>query len=951
MIKRIGKLLLACSVMLSCIPSYAVMAADNDLTITVNNGSIQYSEGLKYKTNAKVQISSGYGNGLALETYSESVGQKGETIKIPNQTNSYIAVDVIDDLYANSTLNKYIEVEYDDAKHDSKAWICVEYVNAKGKRVYSEKAGVRNTGAKTATYTFCLDDARFDNSLDGYDFKLTNYLGDGSFKYSTSPFYIKSISVKTDNTVSPIDIDVTTKNKGNIFYTDDVTAFEVTYQNVLAEDVDFRVSYRIDNITTGTAVTVSEHFMDYTATAGQTMEEKIEPDVEDYGVYKLIISLSGTCSEGTINTSSETDFSVCVLNDTPNMHFGTLSREALGDLMLNAGIGTARDGYLIPYEKGYNYKFGQGWLPSLKNSEIYGIERIGSIMYSDGYSLPDPETQYKNMKNTALQFINTSRGLFDKISIGNEPELMNWVGDTSVSAKTTEDYRLLGERYGYMASAVAEAFRESGINAKLGAFETHLAHNVHGNTGWTREGMEAFYTAALEVMKAKGVLTEFDAYVFHGYLGNEDAEAVYDEDLAFAKGILDGYNYGNGTYEMWSTEGGFSTSTTRWYSNVIYGDEHEKANRIAKTYITMMGNDPSGVYLFYDFINDGDVNSEPEANFGMINASTRTKGTPYSAKQTYLAVAALNKLTGGMDTTEKLSLSEKDCYGYKFTNGTNSVYAYWWDNKPSNGKEFNEPITPDSAQHTVTPTVDLTNAHLYDFYGNELDKASFVADGKLIVTNDVIYVYTGDELKHSDKVIKSDIVNISGTIATGNADKNVSLIVVDEGTNFSSLPVGIKYVAQTTTDENGAYSFTAYMGENTNNLEAYIYTEENDDMRKLLFKSEGEDYSIVLKDGIFCVDEMSLDMLDMSNLKLRVRFSDKSENIENFRAYAVFYKAGMLSGMLAGEGDYEKGGDKLWMFGSDENDVFEYDTIKIMLWDSKMIPLVDAEVIYKALTE
>ena len=63
----------------------------------------------------------------------------------------------------------------------------------------------------------------------------------------------------------------------------------------------------------------------------KTIEEKIEPDVEDYGVYKLIISLSGTCSEGTINTSSETDFSVCVLNDTPNMHFGTLSREALGD--------------------------------------------------------------------------------------------------------------------------------------------------------------------------------------------------------------------------------------------------------------------------------------------------------------------------------------------------------------------------------------------------------------------------------------------------------------------------------------------------------------------------------------------------------------------------------------------------------------------------------------------
>ena len=55
--------------------------------------------------------------------------------------------------------------------------------------------------------------------------------------------------------------------------------------------------------------------------------------------------------------------------------------------------------------------------------------------------------------------------------------------------------------------------------------------------------------------------------------------------------------------------------------------------------------------------------------------------------------------------------------------------------------------------------------------------------------------------------------------------------------------------------------------------------------------------------------------------------------------------------MVAGEGDYEKGGDKLWVFGSDENDGFEYDTIKIMLWNSKMIPLVNADVMYKALTE
>lgn len=942
--------------MLSCVPAIGAEAAASALEITAQSDGIQISGGLRYKTNA-VYENADRQSGLVLRAYKESKGAKGETVKVPDQTNSYIAVDVTDNAYTGDMLNKYIDVTYDDSLHDSQAWICIEYVNTKGKTSYTEKAGVKNTGNGEAVYTFCLDDALFNNSLDGYDFKIINYLGSGSFAYATDPYYIKQISVRTDGTVSPIDIEVASENKGNIFYTDDPAAFDVIFRNVAGESIDFSAEYTVENISSGKTVVVSEHAMSYTANAGEIVTEKIELDAEMYGVYNLTVTLSGNCSLGEIKTTLKTDFSRCVLNDTPNVHFGTLSRESLGDLMLNAGIGTTRGGYLLPYQQGSSYQMGKGWLPYLKNCELYGMERIGSIMYSDGYSLPGPD-DYENMKATAIQFINSTWTYLDKLSIGNEPELMNWVGAEKVlnadGSKGVEAYRKLGERYGYMASAIAEAVKErrdnAGLNKKLGAFETHLSHSGDdANINWSRNCMEAFYTAALDVMKEKNVLDVFDAFVFHGYLGRYDAEVYYDEELEFAKSLLDKYGYGGGSYEIWSTEGGFSTSDTKWYSNIIYGDEHEKANRIVKTYTAMMGNNSDGIYAFYDFINDGDVNSVPEANFGMINASSRTKGTPYSAKETYLAVSAVNKLTGNMTKTEKLTVDGENCYGYKFTNGTNYVCAYWWDNLPINGSELNNGITAeDNEQHALTSAIDLDNAHIYDLYGNLLEKAEHItADGKLIVTNDVIYVSDGNEPEHSTKVVKPDMINVSGTVMTGNPDVNVSLIVVDEGTDLESLPNGIKYVDQTVTNSAGAYSFIAYMGDNTNNIEAYIYTSETDEMKKFEFKSDGEDYSVVLKDGIFRVDEMSLDMLDMSELRLRVRFSDTAQNVDNFKAYAVFYKGGELTDVLQGEGNYEVGGSKLWNFGPSDGSSFVYDTVKIMLWNGEMVPLVVANVLEK----
>ena len=87
-------------------------------------------------------------------------------------------------------------------------------------------------------------------------------------------------------------------------------------------------------------------------------------------------------------------------------------------------------------------------------------------------------------------------------------------------------------------------------------------------------------------------------------------------------------------------------------------------------------------------------------------------------------------------------------------------------------------------------------------------------------------------------------------------------------------------------------------------------------------------------------------MLDTSKLKLRLRFGDKVKDTTEFKAYAVLYKDNKLNGMIAGSGKYEDGGDKLWIFDAPENSG-EYDTVKIMLWNTDMIPLIDAQIIAK----
>lgn len=941
------KKVLAVSVLLITVTAISSASASEktEITITANTAEKKLSCSGNVKCDTEAQIGA---NGLELKAFTESKDKFGETIKVPQAEKSYLAVNVEDSLYLKSILNKYVEVTYFDNNHDSSAWLSIEYINVNGVKAYTEKAGVKNSGKASNTYTFCLNDALFDNSLDGYDFRLVTYINNSEYMYATAPYYIQSVRVYTDNTVSPVKLTADSENKGNIFYTDDIAALNVCYENKTSDEVSFEALYEIFGLSgNGEEKLIDRQTVAYTVAGDDSVKENIELDANEYGLYKMVIMLSGSYKDDIINSKLDIDFSRCILNDKPNPHFGTLASESSGDLMINAGMGAVRRGYLLPFGQGTKYKVPEPWLPFLKNAQLYNIDCIGSIMFQEDYSLPDPETQYDNMYNTALNFVKGMDGRIKKISIGNEPECMKYAGNHQVSG-TIDDYKLLGERYGYMASAVAEAVKDSGANVKLGAFETMLSDAETSESGYSRGKLNAFYTAALDIMKKKNVLSYFDAYVCHAYMGYKDTERVYDDNISYVRNILDQYGYGkNGKYEIWSNEGGWSSADVKYYSIVIPDNEYEKANRIVKQYITMMGNDPNGTYLFYDLIDNADINSAAEANFGMIRAASRTGGVPYAAKQTYLAVSAVNKLTSGMTDTEKVNVAEDNCFGYKFRDDSgNSVYAYWWDDKETNEPPLCSPTSDDKSQHTVTVAEDLSAARLYDIFGNELDKSSYVENNRLIVTNEVIYVYFGDEIPRATKVVKSNIINISGVIASGAPDKNVSLVVVDEGTDISKLPAGIRYVNQTITGENGEYLFTALVNEQTNGIEAYIYTEEDDIPRKLSFFGEDTKYDIALRSGIFRIGELNLNMLDTSKLKLRLRFGDKVKDTTEFKAYAVLYKDNKLNGMIAGSGKYEDGGDKLWIFDAPENSG-EYDTVKIMLWNTDMIPLIDAQIIAK----
>lgn len=849
---------------------------------------------------------------------------------------SFLRIDVNANIERNE--NVKIDVEYRDSY--PRAWFTVKYKTINGEIKYAEMVSHIDTD-KYVTHTFTLPDAVFDNSFNGYDFEVVSYRSPAKYEYSTKASHIKSVSVHTDDTYSSIVANVNSKRIGNIFYTSDMPMFDIEYSNI-GESSEISRTFTVYkyNEKTNEKELYKTDVRDLIIEERETKKEKLEFEVNEYGKYCLELLIDGRDQSGhRIYVNKSYDFSKCILNDTLNKKLGVAAHIANGrgnaltayELMKNAGIGIVREGLYSSWNKESIYNPSLSIRQGTSIAQKNGIDSIVSFLYTDGSnSLPGAdEITLKKIYDNTYSFVTNeimSKNI-DMLSIGNEPEFTLLLDGVNI-AENSDKFSLLGKRYGIIASAAAKAVKDSGTTIKLGAFESNLVYwNFTDKNLFIKENIKIFMESALTEMQKNDVLGIFDAYVCHPYMGNNSPED-YNGMVNYIKAILDRFNYGNGNYEIWATEMGWSSAQEHG-SLLKRGSEYEVAKYNLRQFINMLAESSNGRYCFYDFIDDGVIESNCESNFGMLNCYKWTD-VPYSAKYSYLAVSAFNRIVGDA-SCEKLNMGNEDVSCFVAKNENNTVYCLW---KNSHGET------------SIPDMLGTTEAEIFDLFGNYLPDVT--EDGIIHITDSPIYVVKGLGIKAAVANTNS-IITVSGNIGSKLEGQNISMIVVDSEKFIDDIDIKdeLIYFTQGVTGENGKFSFEVSLDGTKIDCKSYIFT-DNEQPLELDFSGLSDDYIINLRDGITCIDRLEMGF-DLKNASIGIKFNSSLKGNQKYCLICTIMNGDFIVDVKAFSGEKAVGDEMTENFDmsySFAEETIQFDKVKLFLWeDSNCIPLCDVKII------
>ena len=341
-------------------------------------------------------------------------------------------------------------------------------------------------------------------------------------------------------------------------------------------------------------------------------------------------------------------------------------------------------------------------------------------------------------------------------------------------------------------------------------FDVFAIHPYYGKD--TENGYEGKYTSnqfdglAAEIESYKGLITGGDEFVAEGI-----------DKWKPAKGKITGNTYDFTLKDgAWCTEFGLSTAMfpnevstgmkevgTDADSNPIYEKQADRdwqqAIKLMRGFDVIKTADFNNRVWFYDFIDDGVRDNEHEFKFGMLN--NWEDDVPYSAKYSYLAASAYNKLTEGATKSEMFD-----------------DYMKYTDN-PENGRKYStltfisKYTTPKRKVYMMRTTksepqyispweickgfpTNINNLKFYDMLGNRIDSAQIVSGNKYKVTREPYYVVEGDA---TDIDGDSDIPKIS--FIKDNDTENVYETISKDEINISSFKFMIDFGDKTEPDD------------------------------------------------------------------------------------------------------------------------------------------------------
>ena len=339
-------------------------------------------------------------------------------------------------------------------------------------------------------------------------------------------------------------------------------------------------------------------------------------------------------------------------------------------------------------------------------------------------------------------------------------------------------------------------------------FDVFAIHPYCGKD--TENGYEGTYVSnqfdglAAEIESYKGLITGGDEFVAEGI-----------DKWKPAKGKITGNTYDFTLKDgAWCTEFGLSTAV---YPNSvssgmknhgtdstpIYEVQKDRdwlqALKLIRGFDVIKTADFNNRVWFYDFIDDGVRDNEHEYKFGMLN--NWEDDVPYSAKYSYLAASAYNKLTEGATKSEMF-----DDY-MKYTDNPDDGKKYSTLTFISKYTAPNRNVymlrTTKAAPQYISPwevcsgfPTDKNRLKFYDMLGNRIDSSEIISGNKYKVTTEPYYAVDGEDI---------DLPQNSGTpkiyfIKDSDTDKVYESISPSE-INISSFKFMIDFGDKTEPDD------------------------------------------------------------------------------------------------------------------------------------------------------
>jgi len=565
-----------------------------------------------------------------------------------------------------------------------------------------------------------------------------------SMNKSAGKIIISDIKVEKTDYISTYLVGISTDGRpGNAYFSDEELAFSLSVKKndtmtVHGDTCDITYEVRDDE----NVVVWSEK--EENVNIRQTYNTKVVPKDLDYGVYHFYVKAEN--KENNYKSIYSTYFSYSVAA-RKNPRFGVKTHyghqypnpEKAVYLMEKSGVGFSNGGWGwagVEQTIG-SYSYGTG--PVSKFQELMSESPVdlmhsasyGNILYTGAptatYMPVTPEAR-EGFANAALWSVKAHKNEY--IEVWNEPDMTNFNPGHATWAEYTE---LLKETY--------KKIKEYDENIKV-------------------IGGSLVAIPLLSEEKLKGIIDAgggeyMDALSIHPYIwesspinDNFRIKIPYVQDMLAKMGYPD--------MEIWITELGWGAGPGQKFTY------EQQAAYLVQCYLMSVSNKNFGKFMWYDFQNDGIIETDREDMFGMVTHWNDKE--PWAARKSFVASAYMNDLMSGAEYVED-SDDGKNGYLYHFTNDGKDIYALF-----SSKEAYLSGLKSNKEQLKVV-----------DMYGNEDEY--FTLDGVLNVLGgeEVTYIIGENlELEFAEPTVNFSDIEIDALFGEGEklqvlADKAVSI--------------------------------------------------------------------------------------------------------------------------------------------------------------------------------